>query len=144
LITNPYRTLGVSNFADSETIKKAYRKLALKHHPDKNQNTVHSQRYFSEIKEAYEILSNAEKRKVIDEKLRFSGIQMPKYGQGPYAFNRQNWGKNQSVNSQQYSNETELKEKVPFLKSNLWNFLLKPFLFIAIASMLMYLISVLS
>ena len=61
-----YEILGVPKNADAETIKKAYRKLALKYHPDRNQGDKTAEEKFKEINEAYAVLSDAEKRKNYD------------------------------------------------------------------------------
>ena len=57
-----YEVLGVSKGASEEEIKKAYRKLAIKYHPDKNPNDKEAEEKFKEAAEAYEVLSNAEKK----------------------------------------------------------------------------------
>lgn len=57
-----YEVLGVATEATTAEIKKAYRRLAMKHHPDRNQGDSDSEQSFKEAKEAYEILSNDQKR----------------------------------------------------------------------------------
>jgi curved DNA-binding protein len=57
-----YQTLGVSRSADEKEIKKAYRKLAKQYHPDANPNNPTAEAKFKEINEAYEVLSDEEKR----------------------------------------------------------------------------------
>ena len=58
-----YEVLGVSRDADKNTIKKAYRKLAKKYHPDTNQGNAQAAERFKEATEAYNILSDPEKKK---------------------------------------------------------------------------------
>ncbi|SEN02936.1 molecular chaperone DnaJ [Nitrosomonas marina] len=62
-----YEILGVNRDADDSTIKKAYRRLAMKHHPDRNAGNVKSEELFKEAKEAYEILSDPNKRAAYDQ-----------------------------------------------------------------------------
>jgi len=62
-----YKTLGVDKNANTEDIKKAYRKLARKHHPDLNPNDKEAHKKFQQINEANEVLSDPEKRKKYDQ-----------------------------------------------------------------------------
>ncbi|HQU08847.1 MAG: molecular chaperone DnaJ [Verrucomicrobia bacterium 21-51-4] len=61
-----YALLGVGREASNEEIKKAYRKMAVKHHPDKNQGDPKSEALFKEISHAYEVLSDSQKRAAYD------------------------------------------------------------------------------
>ena len=62
-----YDILGVSKSASADEIKKAYRKLAIKYHPDKNPDDKAAEDKFKEAAEAYEVLSNAEKKQRYDQ-----------------------------------------------------------------------------
>ncbi len=76
-----YEVLSVSKSADGTTIKKAYRKLAMKYHPDRNPDDKGAEALFKECTEAYEVLSDSQKRQVYDayghEGLKNSGYQGP-------------------------------------------------------------------
>src|SRR5882724_8825208 len=61
-----YKILGVDKNASQDDIKKAYRKLARKHHPDLNPNDKEAHKKFQQINEANEVLSDPEKRKKYD------------------------------------------------------------------------------
>ena len=62
-----YEVLGVDKSASEDEIKKAYRKLALKHHPDRNKGDAEAEQKFKEAAEAYDVLGNAEKRQRYDQ-----------------------------------------------------------------------------
>src|SRR5512142_2016226 len=84
-----YQILGVSKSASEKDIKQAYRKLARKLHPDVNPNNKAAQEQFKEINEAYDVLSDSEKRKKYDA-LGANWQQYEQYqraggqGQGPF------------------------------------------------------------
>ena len=65
--TDYYTILGVSRDASAANIKKAYKKLAMKHHPDRNKGDKVSEDKFKELSEAYEVLSNSDKRQTYDQ-----------------------------------------------------------------------------
>jgi len=62
-----YEVLGVVKSATAEEIKKTYRKLALKHHPDRNKGDKGAEAKFKEASEAYHVLSDKERRKNYDQ-----------------------------------------------------------------------------
>ena len=62
-----YDVLGVSKSASADEIKKAYRKLAIKYHPDKNPDDKSAEEKFKEAAEAYEVLSSPEKKQRYDQ-----------------------------------------------------------------------------
>jgi len=74
-----YALLGVPKNAGEDEIKSAYRKLALKHHPDRNQGNKAAETKFKEINEAYEVLSDPQKRKLYDQ----FGKEGPQQGYRP-------------------------------------------------------------
>ena len=75
-----YEVLGVEKGASAEEIKKAYRKSAMKYHPDRNPGDKEAEEKFKELGEAYEVLSNDEKRQRYDQ-FGFAGVD-PNYGAG--------------------------------------------------------------
>lgn len=86
-----YKTLGVKKNADADEIKKAYRKMARKFHPDVNQGDKAAEEKFKDINEAYEVLSDEDKRAKYD---RF-GAEWQQYsraGGNPNDFNWGAWG----------------------------------------------------
>jgi molecular chaperone DnaJ len=77
-----YEMLGVKREASAEEIKKAYRKLAVKYHPDKNPGNKEAEEKFKEISHAYEALSDPDKRKQYDQ----FGDSAFQYGTGGFGF----------------------------------------------------------
>ena len=82
-----YEVLGVNKDASEEDVKKAYRKLAMKHHPDRNPDSKDAEERFKEAKEAYEVLSEPDKRRAYDS-YGHAGVnpQMGGMGGGPEGF----------------------------------------------------------
>lgn len=76
-----YEVLGVEKSADDSTIKKAYRKLAMQLHPDKNPDDKVAEEKFKEASEAYEVLSDPEKRQLYDQ-YGHAGVESAFGGQG--------------------------------------------------------------
>lgn len=79
-----YEILGVAKTATADEIKSAYRKLAMKYHPDRNPDNPAAKEKFTEISEAYEVLSNPEKRQRYDQ----FGHQGVNFGPGGFDFSR--------------------------------------------------------
>jgi molecular chaperone DnaJ len=84
-----YDVLGISKSADAQEIKKAYRKLAMKYHPDRNPGDKEAEEKFKEINEAYEVLSDDTKRQTYDQ-FGHAGMNGGGFGQG--GFNSQGFG----------------------------------------------------
>jgi curved DNA-binding protein len=85
-----YKILGVDRKASEEQIKKAYRKLALQFHPDRNPDNKQAEEKFKEINEAYQVLSDAEKRSRYDQ-LGDSYSHWQQRGGAPGNFNWDEW-----------------------------------------------------
>src|SRR5207249_7271663 len=93
---DPYQVLGVQKSASSEDIKRAFRRLAKKLHPDANSKDAKAATKFAELNSAYELLGDEKKRRAFDRgeidaegKPRFHGFETAGAGRGPGGFGRE-------------------------------------------------------
>jgi len=96
-----YKTLGVAKSSSQDEIKKAFRKLAIKYHPDKNPGDKKSEEKFKEINEANEVLSDPEKRKKYDD----LGENWKQYQQGGNKSSDFDWGRYANRGGYTYSGD---------------------------------------
>ena len=82
-----YQILGLSRQSSQEEIRKAYRKLAMKWHPDRNEGSVEATEQFKKITEAYDVLSNANKKGIYDRDGKDGLNQNGMHFNGANAFN---------------------------------------------------------
>src|SRR5579863_7665599 len=72
-----YQTLGVERTATADEVRKAYRKLARKHHPDLNPGDKSAEDHFKRVQEAYDVLSDPKKKEMFDQYGFYSENGMP-------------------------------------------------------------------
>jgi DnaJ-class molecular chaperone len=125
---NYYSVLGLKDYASVSEIKKAYRSLAFKYHPDHNKSGRSGAERFMEIKEAYDTLLNPEKRKQFDLLLRQKNFYAPSYGFSKFV---------QNPTAGAPDNNLQEEEK---RSGSIWLLILKPIVLIIITMALMYLI----
>jgi curved DNA-binding protein len=85
-----YKILGIEKKADADQIKRAYRKLAMQYHPDRNPENKQAEEKFKEINEAYQVLGDPEKRARFDQ-LGDSYARYTQRGGAPGGFNWEDW-----------------------------------------------------
>lgn len=83
-----YKTLEIDKSATEKDVKSAFRRLALKYHPDRNRDNKQAEERFKEINEAYEVLSDAEKRRKYDQ----FGVDWEKYDKAGYGSSGSSYG----------------------------------------------------
>ena len=81
-----YEVLGVERSASGEELKRAYRRLAMRHHPDRNPDDSAAEHRFKDAKEAYEVLSDQQKRAAYDQ-YGHAGVDPTSGMGGPGGFN---------------------------------------------------------
>lgn len=96
-IRDYYEVLGVSRSATVDEIKRAYRILAKKHHPDRNPNDPEAEKHFKEVQTAYDTLSDPEKRKRYDQ---FGAAGVGQWTTGPAGQRVYQWGTESSINAE--------------------------------------------
>lgn len=111
-----YKVLSVSETASAGEIKKAYRKLAKKYHPDANPDNVEAEKIFKEITEAYEILGDEKKREKYDRERTLNSHQNQtkhksqgpfKGNQGPFKKSSREKKTNQNMGNMNFTNQFE-------------------------------------
>jgi len=133
---DPYRVLGVDSSASDAEIKRAYRRLARQHHPDRNPGDSASEDRFKSIQSAFDVIGSPEKRRQHDEEKRFGGMRFESGGLGFEDLIRQMMGNSQAQHPREPSPpppqgisielgidiDTEMAEsggKIPFVLSRL-------------------------
>lgn len=110
-----YEVLEIPKTATADEIKKAYRQLAKKYHPDQNQGDKAAEEKFKKINEAYTVLSDPEKRKMYDggyygsqyENTRsYGGANSGTYGADPFQQFWEEWARHQQAYQKRYSYHT--------------------------------------
>jgi DnaJ-class molecular chaperone len=104
-----YADLGVARGASTDEIRKAYRKLARKHHPDVNPNDAKAEERFKEISFAYDVLSDEEKRKRYDE---FGAASLAPGFDADHARDYRRWadGARRSPSSEEFSADVDIED----------------------------------
>ena len=106
-----YEVLGVERNADEAALKKAYRRLAMKFHPDRNPDNAEAEERFKEAKEAYEVLSDSGKRGAYDQ-FGHAGVD-PSMGGGQRVYRGADLQYELELTLEEACNGTEVRISVP-------------------------------
>lgn len=129
-LKNYYKVLGVPQNAKPEHIKKAYRQLAFRYHPDHNKGGLHGEEHFREIKEAYEVLSDKMRRLQYDAVLRQGEhVYAPSYSFGKFSTPRP-----------AYQHAAPAQSQVQYTPPPRWLQIIKPVIFVIITGLILWLI----
>ena len=120
MIKNHYQILGISRSADDKDIKQAYKKLAIKFHPDKNNGDKYFEERFKEIQDSYEILINPQKKTDYDRIYDsfFSNKQKENYSQSQSKYKTTNTSYSNQKETEQKKKEEAEKSRVSNIKKN--------------------------
>ena len=102
-MSNYYETLGVAKTATADEIKKAYRTLAFKYHPDRNPGNAEAEEKFKQISAAYDVLSDESKRRQYD-----------------MGYSTDSYSSSQTAGNQQYQRQYQYTYSNPFGDDNFW------------------------
>lgn len=127
---NYYSILGLAQDATLADIKKAYRRLAFRYHPDQNRGGIYGEERFREVKEAYDILSDPQKRRHFDASMRSKHVYAPSY----------NFFKYSTPNPPPEPPREVFVEEEKMTPAERLQFWLKPIMLIIISALLMWLI----
>lgn len=111
MLKNHYQILGISQSADNKEIKKAYKKLAVKFHPDKNNGDKYFEERFKEIQESYEILINSQKKSEYDKVYNSFFPNKEKHNQSQSTYTNYKSKNTSYANQKEPQKEQEQKEK---------------------------------
>lgn len=118
---NYYEVLGVNKNATQDEIKKAYRKLSKKYHPDKNPNNKEAEEKFKKITEAYDTLGDEKKRQEYDNpisELNFGSFNFDPFSYGPFGFGGHKFRQNTSINGEDITVDLNISIKDIYTLNN--------------------------